>query len=96
MPVVVCGAVEEPFDPGAVYPLQQLGQARSSQRPAYHRRVTTDAIRSAYDALGRGDIGPLVALMDTRWAQLLLLRGGKIVDMEDFAHPGRALRAAAS
>ena len=32
----------------------------------------------------------------TRWAQLLLLRGGKIVDMEDFAHPGRALRAAAS
>jgi hypothetical protein len=57
--------------------------------------VTTDAIRSAYDAVGRGDIGPLVALMDTRWAQLLLLRGGKIVDMEDFAHPGRALRAAA-
>ena len=31
----------------------------------------------------------------TRWAQLLRLRDGKIVDMEDYARPGRALRAAA-
>jgi hypothetical protein len=29
----------------------------------------------------------------TRWAQLLTLRSGKIVAMEDYARPKRALRA---
>ena len=30
----------------------------------------------------------------TRWAQLLTMRDGRIVRMEDYANPKRALRAA--
>ncbi len=31
---------------------------------AYTRVMAIDAIRAAYDALGRGDVEPLVSLMD--------------------------------
>jgi len=37
---------------------------RIGQSAAYTQAVAVDEIRGAYEALGRGDVGPLVALMD--------------------------------
>jgi ketosteroid isomerase-like protein len=40
------------------------GRCERRLTAAYTEAVAIDAIRAAYDALGRGDVEPLVSLMD--------------------------------